>query len=98
MAVRKEALNAHITLIGKEDKDPSLCASYRPISLINVDIKMYSKILAEKIRPLLAGLIDNDQAGFIPGRETRENILRVIFVIQKAKKKNEPVVFLSLDA
>ena len=43
--------------------------------MINVDIKIYAKILAERIRPLMEGLIDKDQAGFVPGRETRDNVL-----------------------
>ena len=98
LGIREESLGAHITLIGKEGKDLTICTSYRPICLINVDIKIYAKILAERIKPLMAGLIDKDQAGFVPGRETRDNILRGHFLIQKAKQSKTPVMFMSLDA
>ena len=37
---------ASISLLLKKDKDPLLCGSYRSISLLNVDFKILSKILA----------------------------------------------------
>ncbi|KAM5193876.1 vomeronasal type-2 receptor 26-like [Mantella aurantiaca] len=52
----KDALRVHITLIHKEGKDPLLCQNYRPISLINIDSKLFTKILATRRSLLLQRL------------------------------------------
>lgn len=41
-----DTMRAHITVIPKDDKDHSVCSSYRPISLLNTDLKLFTKILA----------------------------------------------------
>lgn len=41
---------ATISLILKKDKEPLSCNSYRPISLLNVDFKILSKILASHLQ------------------------------------------------
>lgn len=41
-----EALLAHISVIPKEGKDSTIPQSYRPISLLNTDIKILAKVLA----------------------------------------------------
>ena len=41
---------AVITLIEKKGKDRSLLENWRPISLVNVDAKIISKVLATKIK------------------------------------------------
>lgn len=52
-----QTLEAHISLIPKPGKDPSNCANYRPISLIGVDLKIFTKVLDNRLQPLLPGLI-----------------------------------------
>uniref|UniRef100_A0A6I8S7H8 Reverse transcriptase domain-containing protein n=1 Tax=Xenopus tropicalis TaxID=8364 RepID=A0A6I8S7H8_XENTR len=93
-----QAQEAHITIIHKQGKDPQLCSSYRPISLINIDLKIYAKILGNRIKEHLPDLIHTDQAGFVPGREGKDNTTKVISLIRQAQKKHISSLILTTDA
>uniref|UniRef100_A0A803JQD3 Reverse transcriptase domain-containing protein n=1 Tax=Xenopus tropicalis TaxID=8364 RepID=A0A803JQD3_XENTR len=93
-----QANEAHIIVIPKQGKDPQQPASYRPISLINIDLKTYAKIIANRLKQHLPFLVNQDQAGFIPKREGKDNIYKVISLIQIAKTKKIPTIILTTDA
>lgn len=61
---------AVITVIHKKGKDPEEVGSFRLISLLNLDGKLFSKILANRLSPLLGKLVHPDHTGFIPGRNS----------------------------
>ena len=58
-------------------KDPKLCASYRPISILVSDYKIFSKILATRLEKVLPDVIDMDQTGFIKDRSFIDNARRL---------------------
>ena len=60
---------ATITLILKPDKDNTKKENYRPISLMNVDAKIFNKILENRTQQHIKKLIHHDQAGFISEME-----------------------------
>lgn len=63
-----------ISVIPKEGRDKSDCASYRPISVLNQDYKIFAHILAKRIENILPPIISQDQTGFIQQRQTQDSI------------------------
>ena len=60
---------ANVCLLLKKGKDSTDPANYRPISLLNFDHKILTKVLATRLNKHIASsIIHPDQAGFIPGR------------------------------
>ena len=59
---------AVIKLIEKKDKDKRLIQNWRPISLLNIDLKILSKALANRIKKYLPFLISSNQTAYVEGR------------------------------
>lgn len=78
---------AIIVLIPKQGKDLDLPESYRPISLLQVDIKILAKILALCLNQVILTLVHEDQADFMSGRNTSFN-LRKLFINMQAHHDN----------
>lgn len=57
----------------EKNKDPEDLASYRPVSLINVDVKMLAKALTFRFESMIAFLVKPDQTGL-----SREEIPSII--------------------
>ena len=57
---------------GKLRADP---ASYRPITLLNCDLKIIAKVIVLRFGPALDSIIDDTQTAFVPGRDIADNVL-----------------------
>lgn len=102
-AIRKGSFNrdvntAIISLLHKKGKDPTLCSSYRPLSLINNDIKLYAKVLAKRLDTVLPKIIHPDQTGFGKNRFSSDNLRRLLHIIHEAPGIATPCAVLSIDA
>ena len=72
--------------------DPLLISNRRPISLLNSDYKIFSKIMTNRLNIYLQELIGYGQVGFVPGRSPADNILLLDTLLQD--KKN---IIINLD-
>lgn len=89
---------ASISLLLKKNKDPTLCSSYRPISLLNADVKILAKVLAKRIDVCLPNIISEDQTGFIRGRQMSSNIRRLLNILFSPSLSTKSEMIISLDA
>uniref|UniRef100_A0A8C5MLB2 Reverse transcriptase domain-containing protein n=1 Tax=Leptobrachium leishanense TaxID=445787 RepID=A0A8C5MLB2_9ANUR len=96
--VAPDFLRSDVILIPKEGKDPALPQNHRPISLLNVDYKIFTKLLANRLGGFLPSLVHPDQVGFVPSRQAFENTRRAVVLIERALASGTPSLLLSLDA
>ncbi len=61
--------DALIALLYKDKGDKKDLANWRPISLLNVDYKIITKALANKLQEALVDIINPNQTAGIPGKQ-----------------------------
>ena len=86
-----------ITLVPKEDSCLSDLSNWRPITLLNLDYKIASKVIAKRIERFLPRLIHPDQTGFVKGRYIGQNIRLINDIMEQTKLQNIPGILLLLD-
>jgi hypothetical protein len=92
-----ERLNrALITLIPKKH-DAEEVGDYRPISLVHSFAKLFSKLIANHLRPKMETLVSKNQSAFIKGRNLHDNFLLVRQLARKINTRKEPGVLIKLD-
>ena len=87
---------AVITLLQKRGKNEYLIKNWRPISLLNCDYKLLTKILSRRIQPLLPKLLHPDQVGFVPNRFIGENIRYIEDLIDYCKRLRKKCIILNI--
>ena len=79
-----------ITLLPKPEKDKLSASNYRPITLLNCDYKIISKVITNRIDPFLNDLVKKEQNGFIKARNIGDNICLPFDIIDYANHKKMP--------
>ncbi|KAK4509867.1 uncharacterized protein ATC70_007171 [Mucor velutinosus] len=89
---------ARMVLLFKKG-DPELLKNWRPLSLINSDAKLFTKLLANRFKRVLSQLITPYQTGFMPHRLISDNawLNQTLMNNLRAAAPNDPNVAVLLD-
>ena len=76
-------------------------SNYRPITLINTDYKIFTKALALRLQKVIKTVVNEDQIGFVKGRNIASH-LRLFddlakYLSKKKKKKKRSGALVALD-
>jgi hypothetical protein len=91
------ATNSTFLAIIQKESNPSSFSRFRPISLCNSSYKIISKIIANRLKPLLASLISINQRGFLANMKILDNIVLVQEAIFQNKIKKDKGMVIKLD-
>ena len=83
-------------LIYKEIGDMCMLINYRPIALMNVDVKILTKVLANRLKMVLPSIIHHTQTAVF-GRKIHNTVNLVRDLIDLANAHDEGAAFLFLD-
>ena len=86
-----------ITCIPKEGKPKHFLKNWRPITLLNVDFKIASACIANRINPILRNIISETQKGFLKGRYIGECTRLIYDLIDKLEEDDIPGLSLLID-
>lgn len=95
--IPKEMLKAVIVALPKPGNQPNQSQNFRPISLSNSDLKVFLKILTNRILDITPLLIGPEQVGFVKGRQAPDGTRR-IHLIHYVESGRVPSLLLALDA
>ena len=90
-------LSGYITLLCKDKNNLENIKNWRPISLLNFDYKIISKVLTNRLKKVMSSIINIDQMCAIPGRSIFDNCHLLRNIIDYAGQKKIETLIVSLD-
>ena len=90
---------ATLSMLLKPDKPPYLTTSYRPISLISSIVKLFERVIEQRLRSHLEhiGFISKHQSGFRRAKSTDDHLFRLSQSILESFNRGEHVAAAFLD-
>ena len=87
---------ALIKLIPKKN-NPTTVHDWRPMSLLNTDYKILSRIISSRLKPILISIISLEQQCSLPNRQIFNNHLNILSAINYTNDFNQPLAILQID-
>ncbi len=82
-----------IKVLPKAGKDPLYVSNYRPIALLNTNLKIISSVINNRLLPVASDMIGTSQVGFLPNRKMDSLILDMMTITNHYNSKYSPLVF-----
>ena len=86
-----------INIIPKEGKDLRYLENWRPVSLLNSDYKILTKILSNRLHAVIPKLIKSDEVGYIKGWYMGQTICTIKDIMTYTNKEDIPGYLLLVD-
>ena len=87
---------ALLRLVHKKDAT-NLAKNWRPISLLNTDYKLASKVITRRLKTVVASIVHQDHTCSVPSRSIFSNLQLVRDVLDMIDKTNETGILVTLD-
>lgn len=85
-----------LRLVHKKD-ERNLAKNWRPISLLNTDYKIASKVITERLKSVMSAIVHQDQTCSVPGRTIFSNLQLVRDVLDMSDRTDETGILVTLD-
>jgi hypothetical protein len=90
-------LNYGVIVLIPKTREVVNIKQFRPIYLLNVFYKLFTKILASRLMEVVDDIISENQTTFIKGRNILEGVLILHEVIHELNTKKQSRIILKLD-
>ncbi|XP_057871389.2 uncharacterized protein LOC131077832 [Cryptomeria japonica] len=92
-----KSLNSTFLALIPKKEGANRMDQFRPIALCNVVYKIITKLIAERLKPLLGALISTEQGGYVEGRQILDGVVIASEVIHSMASSKERAMFIKLD-
>lgn len=92
-----KALNSTFLALIPKEEEARTPEKFRPIALCNVIYKIISKVIANRLKPILPDIISEEQSGFVEGRQILDNILLAQEMVHTLQSRKIPGMMIQLD-
>eukprot|EP00253_Pinus_taeda_P030933 PITA_30933 len=83
------ALNASFIALFPKQEKAMTPDRFRPIALCNLVYKIISKVIANRLKPLLPTLVSKEKAGYVEGRQILNNVIQAHNVVYSLKSNKQ---------
>eukprot|EP00253_Pinus_taeda_P028466 PITA_28466 len=92
-----KSLNSTFIALVPKVEEANTPEKFRPIALCNVIYKIISKVIANRLKMILPGIISQEQSGYVEGRQILDNILLAQEMIHSLHSRKVPGMLMQLD-